>query len=60
MEIYKPVRDWELSILAERMSPMEFDLIALQHLKIRKVSHVINLYLEMGEKISVFLKDCVK
>ena len=58
MEIYKPLRDWELSILAERMSPMEFDLIALQHLKIRKVSHVINLYLD--GKVSLFLKDCVK
>ena len=61
MEIYKPLRDWELSILAERMSPMEFDLIALQHLKIRKVGHVINLYLDqIGEKVSLFLKDCVK
>ena len=37
MEIYKPLKDWELSCLAERMSPKEFDQIAIQHMGIRKV-----------------------
>ena len=37
MEIYKPLKDWELSCLAERMSPMEFDQIAIRYMEIRKV-----------------------
>ena len=37
MEIEKPLRDWEMSCLAERMSPMEFDRIALRYLEMTKV-----------------------
>ena len=37
MEIYKPLKDWELSCLAERMSPLEFDQIAIRYMEIRKV-----------------------
>ena len=43
MEIYKPLRDWELSCLAERMSPMEFDQIAIRYMEIRKV-YVFSLF----------------
>ena len=38
MEIDKPLRDWEMSRLAEMMSPMEFDQIARTDLGITKVS----------------------
>ena len=37
MEIEKPLRDQEMSWLADRMSPMDFDRIALGYLGIPKV-----------------------
>ena len=46
MEIYKQLKDWELSCLAERMSPMEFDQIAVRYLEIRKV----HMHLPFQEK----------
>ena len=40
MEINKPLQDWEISCLAERMSPMEFDQIARSDLGMTKVSRI--------------------
>ena len=37
MGIEKPLRDWEMSCLAERVTPMDFDQIALRYLGITKV-----------------------
>ena len=36
-EFNKPVKDWELCCLAERMSPTEFDQIAIRFLGLTKV-----------------------
>ena len=37
MELNRPLEDWELGCLAEKLSPMEFDQISVQYLHLKKV-----------------------
>ena len=45
-EINKPLKDWELSLLAQRMSPIEFEQTAVEYLGLPKVEDIyIYIYL---------------
>ena len=39
-EVNKPLKDWELSLLAQRMSPFEFEQIAVEYLGLPKVGYI--------------------
>ena len=39
-EVNKPLKDWELSRLAQRMSPAEFEQIAVGYLGLPKVEDI--------------------
>ena len=39
-EVNKPLKDWELSRLAQRMSPREFEQIAVGYLGLPKVEDI--------------------
>ena len=40
VDVNKPLKDWELSRLAQRMSPPEFEQIAVGYLGLPKVEYI--------------------
>ena len=48
MELHKPLKDQELSSLAERLLPMEFDTIATDYLGLTKVQTLFPYLINMS------------